>query len=73
MGWEGTYRRLRLAEQRVAQDENNVARARRAMTGTKCSAYTINAEEALKCLEAMLEHDIEIRDRLKDQLRLLTH
>ena len=73
MDWESTYGRLLLAERLVTQDESNVARARLAVLGTKRGAFNINAEEALKGLEAMLEQDMEKRDRLRDQLRLLTH
>jgi hypothetical protein len=74
MDCERTHRQLLNAEQLVAKAESYVVLARRAIYCARDRpSVTINAEEVLKRMEAMLEDDIEKRDRLKDQLRLLTH
>ena len=74
MDWERTHRRLEEAERLVEKVEGYLAQAQRAIHGARYSgAYTINAEHALKSLERLLEEGMERRDRLKDQLRRLTH
>ena len=74
MDWERTQRRLEEAERLVKKVEGYLAKAQRAIHEARYSgAYTINAEHALKGLEKLLEESIEKRDRLKDQLRRLTH
>lgn len=74
MDWERTHRRLEEAERLVSKVEGYLAKAQRAIHGARYSgAYTINAEHALKNLEKLLEEGVEKRDRLRDQLRRLTH
>jgi hypothetical protein len=74
MDWERTHKQLLKAERRVIQAEAYLARARAAIGSKQCpGCFTVNAEEALKRMEVMLEDDIERRDGLKDRLRLLTH
>lgn len=74
MDWERAQRRLLKAERLVVEAEGYVARARQAISrGRGIGGCSIPAEEALKSMEAMLERDIEKRDRLREQLRLLTH
>ena len=74
MDWERTHRRLVMAERQVSEAEWYVARARLAIhAGRDGGACTLEAQQALKSLEARLEHGIAIRDRLKNELRLLTH
>jgi predicted nucleic acid-binding Zn-ribbon protein len=74
MDWERTQRRLEEAERLVKKVEGYLAKAQRAIREARYSnGYTINAERALKDLERLLEEGIEKRDRLKDELRRLTH
>ena len=75
MDWERTHRRLKVAERLVVEAEGHFARARLAIQGNRhCStSLTLNAEQTLRSLETMLAHDVQMRDRLKEQLRLLTH
>jgi predicted dithiol-disulfide oxidoreductase (DUF899 family) len=74
MDWERIHRRLEEAERLVMRVESYLAQAQRAIHGARYTgAYTMSAEHALKNLEKLLEEGIEKRDRLKDQLRRLTH
>ena len=74
MDWERTHRRLEEAERLVNKVEGYLAKAQRAIHGARYNgACTLNAEQALKSLETLLEESIEKRDRLREQLRHLTH
>ena len=74
MDWERTHRQLLKAERLVVRAESRVTLARRAIYGDRhTGSCTINAAQVLRHMEDALEQDIQERDRLKDQLRLLTH
>lgn len=74
MEWERLQQQLLRANLLVAQAERCVGKARRAVQGARYGdTCSINADQALKTLEAVLEDGIDKRDRLRDRLRLLTH